>query len=283
MARIARAHRLGQGQAALRVVIKRDQWPFRVGRHRVHRLDVISDAAPSPRQEQRTLAFTRLVTFTDAVFAIAATLLFVDLLPPQTGSDVYEAALLDYLSRPGPFLATTIGFLVVASYWTSHRRIFLLLEDASPGVIRMNLALLFGVALQPFLTAALAEHDPNRTSVTLYSVGQLGTSLAQLGLWAAALRSRRLTEAATARRVRFVTLQLLRSPVVFAASIPVTLLVGPGAGMLSWLTLVVLNYAVNTAYRDVANPRPPVQDRPPRREPDHAPVSLQGVSSSDAS
>ena len=112
------------------------------------------------------------------------------------------------------------------------------------------------------------------------SAGEADAGAISLAMAAA---DRRLTEAATARRVRFVTLQLLRSPVVFAASIPVTLLVGPGAGMLSWLTLVVLNYAVNTAYRDVANSRPPVQDRPPRREPDHAPVSLQGVSSSDAS
>jgi uncharacterized membrane protein len=201
------------------------------------------------------LGFARLIAFTDGVFAIAATLLFVRLLPPQTDSAIYEDALVGFLSRPGPLLATTIGFLVVSSYWTSHRRMFLLLADATPGVVRLNLVLLFGIAMQPFLTAALAEHDPNRTSVTLYAVGQVGTSLAQFGLWAAAVRSGRLTAAATPRRRRFVTLQLLRSPVVFAASIPVTLALGPGAGMASWLCLIALNVAVHAAYGEHAGRR----------------------------
>jgi uncharacterized membrane protein len=196
------------------------------------------------------------VTFTDAVFAIAATLLFIHLLPPQTGSDVYETALVDYLSQPGPFIATTIGFIVVASYWTSHRRMFLLLADASPALVRMNLLLLFGVAMQPFLTAALAEHDPNRTSVTLYSLGQVGTSLAQLGMWAAAIRTGCLAPAATPRRRTFVTLQLLRSPIVFAASVPITMTLGPGPGMLSWLTLVALNIAINATYGEGSRPLP---------------------------
>jgi uncharacterized membrane protein len=226
-----------------------------------------SPREPAVRPEARSLAYVRLVTFTDAVFAIAATLLFVHLLPPRTASVDYEPALVDYLSRPGPFIATTIGFVVVASYWTSHRRIFLLLADASPWVVRMNLLLLFGVAMQPFLTAALAEHDPNRTSVMLYSFGQVGTSLAQAGMWAAALRSDSLTEAATPRRRRFVTLQLLRSPVVFALSVPITMLAGPGPGMLSWLSLVVLNLLVHAAYGEragVTSSRPRLPTPRPR-------------------
>jgi len=50
----------------------------------------MNEADPSIAAEARGLRFTRLVTFTDAVLAIATTLMFVHLLPPRTWLDVYE-------------------------------------------------------------------------------------------------------------------------------------------------------------------------------------------------
>ena len=198
----------------------------------------------------------RLITFSDAVFAIAATLLVIDLRPPQTSSDVYEAALQHYLTQPGPFIATTIGFLVVGSFWASHRRVFTLVRDTSGGLVWANLLFLFGVAIQPFLTAALAEHDPNRTSVLLYSIGQVGTCLAQLTMWVVLVRHRELlTDRATPRRIQYVTLQLFRAPLTFGLSIPVTLIVGPIAGMASWALMGILAVVTTGMFRDV-NPEP---------------------------
>jgi uncharacterized membrane protein len=198
------------------------------------------------------IGLTRLLNFSDAVFAIAATLLVIDLRPPETGSDVYEQALLEYLARPGPFIATTIGFLVVGSYWSSHRRIYSLVRDTSGTLVWANLLFLFGVAIQPFLTASLAEHDPNRTSVVLYAVGQIGTCLAQLGMWVVVVRTADLqTETATARRRRYVTLQLLRAPLVFALSIPVAYVAGPGIAMASWGLMVLLAVVVTSWFADL--------------------------------
>jgi uncharacterized membrane protein len=202
--------------------------------------------------DESPLSMQRLLTFSDAVFAIAATLLVIDLRPPETGSATYEAALLDYLSKPGPFIATAIGFLVVGSFWSSHRRIFALVGATSGGLIWANLLFLFFVAIQPFLTAALAEHDPNRTSVLLYSVGQIATCLAQLFVWVVAVRHRELlTARAMPRRIQYVTLQLLRAPLVFSASIIVTLSGGPGLGMTSWAVLVVLAVVVSRMFPDL--------------------------------
>jgi TMEM175 potassium channel family protein len=206
-----------------------------------------------PAQDaESTASLHRLISFSDGVFAIAATLLVVHLLPPETSSDAYEDALLAYLAQPGPFISTTIGFLVVGSFWSSHRRIFAVIGATSGGLVWANLLFLFGVAIQPFLTAALAEHDPNRTSVLLYTVGQLGTCLAQLMLWAVAVRHRELlTERATPARIRYVTLQLLRAPIVFALSIPLTILQGPAAGMSSWGLLVLLAFLVSRLFGDL--------------------------------
>lgn len=204
----------------------------------------------------RSFQFQRLVTFSDAVFAIAATLLFIDLRPPEASAEAYEAALRHYLGDPAPFLATTIGFIVVGSFWSSHRRSFALLRETSGAIVWANLAFLFFVAIQPFLTAALAEHDPNTTSVLLYSAGELATCLAQLVVWFVALRTPELlTDRATPRRIRYVTLQLLRAPVTFAVSIPITLSVGPTAGMTSWLLMVVLAVVITRSQRDLDDVR----------------------------
>jgi uncharacterized membrane protein len=223
--------------------------------------DALTMAERAPRSVpiDVPLSLQRLITFSDAVFAIAATLLVIDLRPPQTPSADYEVALQAYLRQPGPFIATAIGFLVVGSFWASHRRVFSLVRDTSGGLVWANLLFLFGVAIQPFLTAALAEHDPNRTSVLLYTVGQVATCAAQLAVWIVLLRHRGLlTDAATPRRVAYVSLQLLRAPMVFLLSIPVTLSFGPGAGMLSWGLMVVLAIAVTSFFPDLRRePSPP--------------------------
>jgi uncharacterized membrane protein len=200
--------------------------------------------------------YQRLITFSDAVFAIAATLLVIDLRPPAVSSNVYEGALRAYLSDPGPFIATTIGFIVVGSYWSSHRRIFGLIRDTNGAVVWANLVFLFFVAIQPFLTAALAEHDPNQTSVLLYTFGQIATGAGQILIWLVALRHRDLlTDRATPRRIQYVDAQVVRSPVTFALSIPITLTAGPTAGMASWGLLVLVALGIGRLFRDLEHPR----------------------------
>ena len=197
----------------------------------------------------------RLITFSDAVFAIAATLLVIDLRPPGVPSDYYESALRLYLSDPGPFIATTIGFIVVGSYWSSHRRIFGLIHDTNGAVVWANLAFLFFVAIQPFLTAALAEHEPNQTSVLLYTFGQIAAGGGQILIWAVALRHRELlTDRATHRRILYVDAQVIRAPLTFALSIPITLTAGPGAGMASWGLMVLIAVLIGRVFRDLEHP-----------------------------
>jgi uncharacterized membrane protein len=179
--------------------------------------------------------FERAVFFSDAVMAIAITLLLVDVRPPETGDATYEAALLAMLRRPEPFIAVAIGFFVLGSYWMSHRSVFTLLVGTSRGVLWANLVFLFGVAIQPFFTAALAAHAPNAVSVTAYAVCQVFTGLALWLVWLMALRRPDLLAASvTSRRRRFIHLQLVRGPIVFALSILVVTLVSPVAGMLTW-------------------------------------------------
>lgn len=197
----------------------------------------------------RGLSFDRVVFFSDAVFAIAITLLVIDLRPPSVPGADYEAALQAFFAHPSPFIATAIGFVVVGSYWTSHRGIFALLGRTDGLVIWANLAFLFWVAIQPFFTAAMAEHDPTRTSVVAYAACQVFAGLGQLGLWASAAWRGLIIPTASPRKVRYVTVQLLRAPIVFGISIPITLLGGPVAGMATWTGIMVAALVIQLAFR----------------------------------
>lgn len=207
-------------------------------------------SVPDPGERRARLRFERVVFFSDAVMAIAITLLLIDLRPPQADDAGYEAALRAMLARPEPFIAVAIGFLVLGSYWISHRAVFSLLERATPRIIWANLLFLFGIAIQPFFTMALAAHAPNATSVAAYSACQVATGLALWLVWRVAARDPTATIEIDARRARYLDIQLLHAPLAFGASIPVALALGPLPGMLVWFVQVPVAVWAARAYAD---------------------------------
>ena len=64
-----------------------------------------------------------------------------------------------------------------------------------------------------------------------------------------------LTTRATPRRIRYVTVQLLRAPFTFILSIPITLIAGPAIGMASWGLMVGLGVAIIRSFRDLDDSR----------------------------
>ena len=82
------------------------------------------------------------------------------------------------------------------------------------------------------LKCVIRTPDGGRTALALPC--SVGTCAGQLTVWIVLLRHRTLlAERATPRRITYVSLQLMRAPMTFLLSIPVTLMVGPGLGMLS--------------------------------------------------
>jgi uncharacterized membrane protein len=125
------------------------------------------------------LLFERLVFFSDAVFAIAITLLVLDLrLPPPVHGAVDVSGI-------GPKLfGFALSFAVIGIYWLSHHRLFGGLQ-ADDGALRVvNLAFLASVVFLPFPTSVIAEYPAASFSVRFYacSVGAVGVLLILLTL-----------------------------------------------------------------------------------------------------
>lgn len=102
----------------------------------------------------------RLVLFSDAVFAIAITLLVIDLkVPIIDRPQLSENTLLEALAHLIPqFMGFATSFLFIGIYWTVHHRLFGFVVNYTPKLLRLNLLFLFAVALMPFSTAFYSEY-----------------------------------------------------------------------------------------------------------------------------
>ena len=134
-------------------------------------------------------AAERLTFFSDAVVAIAVTLLALNLPVPK--GDTAAAVLNDLHAHRGAYLAFVISFLVVAGYWTSHHAVFRYLRRMDSTLLRLNLLWLFMLILMPWLANLLAgdesdseQHSGEALRFAMYAGGQVVVNvLFALMLW----------------------------------------------------------------------------------------------------
>jgi len=102
----------------------------------------------------------RMILFSDAVFAIAITLLVIEIkIPELHGKDVSDGALLKELKHLIPkFVGFFISFMLIGIYWVVHHRMFGFVTNYTPKLLRLNLAFLFFIALMPFSTGFYSEY-----------------------------------------------------------------------------------------------------------------------------
>ena len=107
--------------------------------------------------DNETKETARLEAFSDAVFAIAITLLVLELiqiLHPQSG----EGLLKFYLHHWEPFLAFLIGFLTILVCWINHKHVFDYIKKTDSFLPWVNGLVLLIITFTPFPTAILAEY-----------------------------------------------------------------------------------------------------------------------------
>ena len=110
----------------------------------------------------------RLVFFSDAVFAIAITLLVIEIHPPHLEQDGADATL-QALARLMPQIAGfVVSFAVIGAFWAGHHRAFSLAGRIAPGIVRWNLALLGAIAFMPFVTAFMSGNYTKAGPAAVY-------------------------------------------------------------------------------------------------------------------
>jgi uncharacterized membrane protein len=192
----------------------------------------------SPRTSTSSVDFSRIVAFTDGIFAIAITLLVLNFDVPQAPGgqpvelDVYAETL------GGDVLAYFLTFAVVGRLWLVHHRLFGTLESFDSRLMVLNLAYLAMIALMPFPAELLGEYGDQRLPVLLYAsvlaaAAALNWIMARHAVHAGLVHAdhREVTAPWGGRRYAFI-------PAVFLLSIPMAL-VSPLGAQLMWTAVIV--------------------------------------------
>jgi len=130
----------------------------------------------------------RLETFSDGVFAIAATLLILDVhrAPGSVAHGLVQA-------WPS-YLAYAISFLTIGIIWANHNTVFGQIARVDRTFLMINVVFLMVVAFSPFPTRVLAStlRDGGRAGAFLYGLTFTAMAICYGGLWLYASRDGRL-------------------------------------------------------------------------------------------
>jgi len=149
----------------------------------------VTSEGSSPRPKRRELSTGRLEAFSDGVFAIAITLLVLDIAVPATAERHLLRSVVDLWPS---YLGYVVSFSTIGAMWLGHNAITEYLDHADATFVRLNLLFLLFVAFLPLPTRLFADfierESSERVAVTIYGISLLLTASLLMTLWRYAVR-----------------------------------------------------------------------------------------------
>jgi uncharacterized membrane protein len=161
----------------------------------------------------RRLGFERFIFFSDAVFAIAITLLVLDLKPPHG-----RAGQFDLTTQIPNLIGFGLSFYVVGRYWLAHHALFETVRAYDRRLLVVNLIFLAGIAFLPFPTSVVAQEKAETGPVILYAASVAAVGLLMMLVAWAARRPALLAPGETRGGTASILVGMAASPLVFIAA-----------------------------------------------------------------
>jgi uncharacterized membrane protein len=162
----------------------------------------------------------RVEAFSDGVFAIAITLLVLDLHTPGAPSDAGLAKAL--LSQWPQYLGFLTSFATIGIMWINHHRLFTLIGQVDHTLLILNTLLLLGITFVPYPTGLMAEYisQPGEQTAVFVYTGTFTVIAVIFNLfWRYASRDGRLLDPeADPQAVDAITRQYRWGPLYYLAS-----------------------------------------------------------------
>lgn len=177
-------------------------------------------AARSRPGSEDEAGLERIIFFSDAVMAIAITLLVLEIrLPAGTGGDDAAGLAGALLAISSKYVAYALSFFVIGLFWISHHLRFRYIRRYDAILLWLNLLFLMVIAFVPFASSVLAEF-PNPTAFALYDGTMLVAALLSDAIWWYATWNDRLVDADLDETLKRRILSTpLKVAAVFATSI----------------------------------------------------------------
>lgn len=178
------------------------------------------------------LEFDRVSFFTDAVYAIAMTLLVVELRIPVVAPD----RLAETLRGEGYAVAGFFfGFVLLGRHWVVHHSYWARLASIDRRLAALNLVYLALVAFIPFPVGLISRYPHEMTAFALFALSMAGLSLLELRLYNVALRRGHMAQPPSPVQRRRDRLALAAPAVVMLASIPLATVLGTLGALALWI------------------------------------------------
>ncbi len=187
----------------------------------------------------------RIVNFSDAVFAIAITLLILDIRVPDIPDNLVAEELPAQLLALWPkYFGYVLSFVSIISFWNIHHTIFSTIRGYDKGLILLNSLFLMFVAVVPFPTALLSEYGNHQLPVAIYAATlAVGRLLLTAIYWYATSGYRLVDPDLNPRVLRFFLIRGLTLPVIYLLTIGVSFL-SVSAAIYSWLVLLLVDAVI---------------------------------------
>ena len=132
---------------------------------------------------KREFQLERIILFSDAVFAIAITLLVLEIKVPHVGEDKNNSLINILIGMTPKFIGFFISFLVIGQYWIVHHKLFGFVDDYDGGLLWLNLIFLMSIVLMPFSTALYSENIKSTLSFVIYCSNIFTSGIIACILW----------------------------------------------------------------------------------------------------
>lgn len=192
----------------------------------------------------------RVINFSDAVFAFAATLLVLKIdIPQLSGIDMNTQLVATLVNMWPQYLANIISFLVIGYYWLNHHAIFGLLKRFNSTIVWINIIFLISVSFIPFPVDLYGDFPTTPIVVVFYSfsLAVVGYLLAIIW-WYASSDNRLVNRKMSKRRIHYYTARTLVAPVVFTLAIPLVY-IHPIVAQFSWILVILGVVLVNKLFK----------------------------------
>jgi len=188
------------------------------------------------------LSTNRIEAFSDGVFAVAITLLVLNLQVPQITSSLVSRDLVSRLGELWPkFLSYALSFVIVGIYWVAHHNTFHYIKRSDRTLLWLNILMMMCIVFIPFPTALLGQYPDQQISVIIYGGTLVITGLVLQLLWWYATSNYRLVG-------REIDLQLVQRAARRNLTAPCIYLLAIGISRFSVPTSLVLFILVPVYY-----------------------------------
>src|SRR5215211_2504615 len=198
-----------------------------------------------PREGETERDRDRIVNLSDGVFAIAITLLILDIRVPEISENLVSRQLPEALLSLWPkYLGYILSFVGISAFWLIHHSIFRPIRDYDRTLLYLNFLFLMVVAFVPFPTSLLGEYGNHQLPVAIYAATlAVGRLLLTAIYWHSMRNDRLLDEPQDPVTARFFLIRGLALPAIFLLSIAISFF-SVGVAILTWFVMLAVDAAV---------------------------------------